>query len=119
MDELVLQDSQSVGHGIQEFPQLKSKDGIERLREEMDQYLERMQSFGDMEIDGVFQHLSAFSARATELKIQLSRTESAKATAFRNRELEPFLVECDRQFKLYSRMTTTKDLEFRISGGQT
>jgi hypothetical protein len=120
MEDLVLQ-SASTGHRVQEFTAIRpseAKGDIERLREELDQYLERMQVLGNLELDEIFLCLSAFTARATELKIQLSRSDTARATAFRNREIEPFLTECDRQFKYYSRMQTTRELDFKISGGQ-
>lgn len=120
MTDLILQDANvSAGHRVQELPELRSKDGYERIREELDHYMERMQAFGQLEPDEIYIILSSFTARATEIKVQLSRTDTARANAIRNREIEPFLIECDRQFKYYSRIQTSRELDFKISGGAT
>lgn len=120
-EDLVLRDgNSSVGHRIEEFkPSSSNLSTYEALREELDKYLERLQEFRSLELDEIFLILSSLTARATEIKIQLSRTDTSKSAGFRNKEIEPFLVECDRQFKYYSRMQTTRELDFKISGGAT
>ncbi len=118
--ELQLQDGgSSVGHRVATPPEFKGATTIDQLEDEVDHYLEKMQEFCDMQPDEVFLLLSAYTARATEIKIQLNRSDKARATSFRNRQIEPFLEECERQFKYHSRIQTTRELDFRISGGQT
>jgi hypothetical protein len=93
--------------------------GLKKIQDEIDSYMEEMQKFQQMEPSEVFLSLSAWSARATELKIQLSRTEGQKSRKLLVNEIEPFLSECERQFRYHSRFHATRDMEFRLSGGQT
>lgn len=91
---------------------------IERLRGELDGYYRAMQGFVSLEPDQVMLQLSAFSARASEIRTHLSRSDGRLSNAFRTREIEPFIDECDRQFKLHSRILSQRELDWRISAGQ-
>lgn len=93
--------------------------GVEWLREEMDGYLEQMKQFHHMPVDEVFRLLSGWTARATELRIQLNRSDNQRASSFRTKEIEPFLEECERQFKFHSRIQATHELDLKMVRGQT
>lgn len=95
-----------------------SSDWIENLRSEIDSYMEQMQTFPGLPSDEIFLMLSAWTARATELRIQLSRSDTQKARSFNSKEIDPFLDECERQFRFHSRVQSYREQEFKLSGGQ-
>ena len=94
----------------------KASDPFEKYREEINAYYLVLKNLTSMDPVEVFQHLSAFSARASELKTRLHRVDSNKANAFRTREVEPLIDEIDRQFKFHSRLLTYREIEMKISG---
>lgn len=92
-------------------------DGISGFREELDSYYQAMLLFNKMDPVEVFQTLSQFSARASEIRMGLMRVDNRKNTSFRTHEIDPFISECDRQFKLHSRIQAIKEMDARLSGG--
>lgn len=93
---------------------------VEKLRQELDTYLEQMQQFPTMMPDEIFRLLSGWTARATELRIQLNRSDNGRSNAFRTKEIDPFLEECERQFKFHSRIQASQEMEMRlVPRGQT
>lgn len=113
--ELVEQgQSESVDRVEELVPVNRNLSGVERLRAEIDGYLERMQELSDTSPEEVFRLLSGWTARGTELKIQLNRTDNQKSRSFRNGEIEPFLEECDRQFKFHSRIQASQEMDMKL-----
>jgi hypothetical protein len=100
-----------------DLPRTGSK--FEDWRAELDAFYREMRKFESFDPHSVFMRLSAFSARASEMRAQLARDDSRRALALRTKEVEPFLDECDRQFKYHSRAQAVSDMEFRLSGGAT
>lgn len=98
-------------------PVQNTKSKFDDWREELDGYYELMQEFCALDPHTVFMRLSAMSARASEMRSRLARDDSRRALTLRTREVEPFLDECDRQFKVHSRALTITELEFKMSGG--
>lgn len=94
------------------------RSNLDRLRDELDGYFATMQKFEALDPVEVMFLISAMSARVAELRSHMVRQESRSANAFRTKELEPFLEECERQFKIHSRIQSMRDMEFRMSGGQ-
>lgn len=95
---------------------------LERLRSEMDGYYEIMQDFQVSDPRDNLQALSAFTARMSYVRAQIIRgllddgaTDSAH---FRTKELDPFLSECDRQFKIWSRLITVAQFDYEVSRGE-
>lgn len=86
-------------------------------QEEFDGYWAGMRQFELMDPTEIFLRLSGFSARASELRALIGRTENRRWNAFRTKEIEPFLEEVDRQFKFHSRVAAMREFEFRLSGG--
>lgn len=124
MDEFVLTEARPPGvaqieEDIQAERVRPAQGGIEALREEFDSYMEEMREFHNMLPDEVFRLLSAWSARASELLVQLGRSDRQKFTAFKNREIMPFIEECDRQFKIHSRLQATYEMDLKMTRGQT
>lgn len=77
-----------------------------------------MRKFQVMDIAEVLLSLSAFSARAAEMRAQLVRVDNRRAAAFRTKEVEPLLEEVDRQFRIHSRLQAVRQMEWDSSKGQ-
>lgn len=84
---------------------------------ELDGYYALMREFSGADMTEILMGLAAFSARASEIRTVLVREENRRAQSFRTKELDPFLEEVDRQFKVWSRLQAVRDMEFRASGG--
>lgn len=97
-------------------PSVPSSSWQDKIEEEMDSYLEKMKSFCNMPSNEVLQLLSGFSARATELKIQLNRSEKAASKRFVEKQIDVFISECDRQFKVHSRIQAVQEFEAKMFG---
>lgn len=92
-------------------------DALLQFRVEFDGYRRQMRDFVTMEPDEVLIALSAFSARASEVRVLLWRDGSRLAQKMRTEEMDPFIDECDRQFKVHSRLQTIRELDWRMTGG--
>lgn len=92
---------------------------VELWRKEVYEYLEQLAGISQFPPDEVFTRLSAWTARLTEMKIRLSNSDLQKNRAFVNRVIEPFIEECERQFRYHSRKQSTQELEARLTGGMT
>src|SRR4051812_39893942 len=87
----------------------RHKDHIDAVRHELDGYYGEMKDFAGCEPDEIFMKLAGWSARASEIRSQLVRQEGRRAQALRTREVEPFLDEIDRQFRLHSRVQAVRE----------
>jgi len=95
----------------------KAKNGdTNALRSEMEGYYREMNTLNGLDPMDVFQKLSAFSARASEIRALCFKVDSRQAQALRTQIVDPFLEECDRQFKIHSRLQAIRELEFRLVG---
>lgn len=91
---------------------------INSLRREMDSYYQSMQNFSTGDPRENLMQLSAFSARMSAVRSHIIRNGDGKAEAnFRTKELDPFIAECDRQFKIWSRLITYSQHEFEMARG--
>ena len=90
---------------------------IEPLQQEIDGYYEIMKQFNQYEPAEIFLYIAAWSARASEIRSKIVRVESRRAQAFRTRELDPFLDELDRQFRIHSRVVTIRQHEWDMQKG--
>jgi hypothetical protein len=66
----------------------------------------------------VMQTISSVSARLCEIRAYLYQVDSRRSQALRIREVDPLIEECDRQFKIHSRIQSIKEVEYKLSGGQ-
>ena len=115
VDALVLQEAPSRGvYGTVHY--VDRGDDVEMIQEELDRYLEDMQGLNALEPDEVFRRLSAWTARASEIRIQASRTDSAASRRLRSEEIDPFIKECDRQFSYHSRIEAVRHTDVRLAG---
>lgn len=94
------------------------RDWIWNMQAELDAYYAVMQQLNLMDPPEVMQKLSSFSARASEMRSQLVRVDARRSNTFRTREVDPFLEECDRQFKIHSRLQSFREFDWKMSTGQ-
>lgn len=93
-------------------------DPLEGWRRELDDALKVMIKFSKMNHTDIFISLSGFTARASYIRNIVARVpENRRMAAFRTKELEPFIEECDRQFKYWSRALSVQALDWEISKG--
>jgi len=92
-------------------------DSIAAWRKELDEFFRIMKSFSRETADTIFMSLAAFSARASEIRGLLIRSDNRQYTAFRTKEIDPFIEEVDRQFKLWSRQLSFMQMEWEASKG--
>ncbi len=91
---------------------------LDALRLEINEYYEAMRSFENLDPIDILSRLSAFTSRASQVRFNLIKAESKQIQNFRTKELDPFIGECDRQFKVWSRLLSAYQLEWETSKGQ-
>lgn len=87
-------------------------------KKEISQAYQVMKKLVDMDPSDIFRHLSQFSARASEIRSLIGPQESKREYAFRTRIIDPFIEECDRQFKIHSRRMAIFEMDARLAGGR-
>jgi hypothetical protein len=92
---------------------------VAAVREEVDGYLVTLRTLNSHPPDEVFALLSGISARLVELRVISHRSESRRLTALRSHEIDPLLEQCDRAFRLHSRIQATRQMEWDAMRGQT
>ncbi len=92
-------------------------DTLAGWKKEIAGYYETMYEFVNMDSLTVFQNLSQFSARASEMRSRIPANAARDVNNFRIKIIDPFIEECDRQFKLHSRIQAIMEMEARMSGG--
>ena len=91
---------------------------ISELRKELDSYFEIMKNFQTGDPRENLMHLSSFTARMSEARGVIIRNPGGKAEQdFRTKEIDPFISECDRQFKIWSRLITYAQFDWETSRG--
>lgn len=93
------------------------RDRLAAWRREIGIYYGTMKTLSDMEPTEAFISLSQWSARASEIRMQLGTTETKREATFRIRVIDPFIEECDRQFKIHSRIQAIREMDARLAGG--
>lgn len=91
---------------------------IGRWRTEILGYYQTMKEFNNMDPSDVFRSLSQFTARASEMRATISEHETKQQSSFRIKVIDPFIEECDRQFKVHSRTLSNEEMIARLSGGR-
>jgi hypothetical protein len=86
---------------------------------EIDGYFEVMQKFSLMESDEIFTCLSSWTARVSHMRSMINRSESKLEQSFRTKQVDPFLSECDRQFKIWSRVFSVQSMDWDMQRKMT
>lgn len=105
----------SMSSNLSETP-LRVPDNIRKFREELDSYYQEMKTFDPYDLADIFLKLASWSARVSEIRGLLYRMDNRVNTAFRTREIDPFLNEVDRQFRTYSRIEAIRQAEYKMMG---
>lgn len=94
------------------------EEQIQKYRKELISFLKDCYDFQNRDdIGEILKDLSAFSARASLIRSLIIRSNHPKFNRFRIDELDPFLVEVDRQFKIWSRVSSVEQFEWdKIKG---
>lgn len=95
----------------------RSTDVLVAYRRELDAYWVNMRGFASMEPDQVLIALSAYTARVGEMRKNCWRDGGRLASKLRTEEIDPFIEECDRQFKFHSRLQSTRELDWQMTRG--
>lgn len=83
-------------------------------RKEIDEFYEDLMNLNDLQPDQVFERISAYSARVSYIRSQISRSETKSWANFRIKEVDHFLRECEFQFKVHSRLLSVKNFELDV-----
>jgi hypothetical protein len=102
-----------------EKPVRTRSNSLEAWRTEIASYYLEMEGFSECDIADIFMKLAGMTARVSGIRSQIVQVENRTLTAFRTREIDPFIAEAERQFKVWSRLQSVKEMDFRISGGAT
>lgn len=97
-------------------PDLSARQKLAAWRGEVDLYHEKICAFDEVEPDEIFIILAGVTARASEIRKELTRMPRRDANAFRINEIDPLISECDRQFKLWSRLVAVRGIDARLAG---
>lgn len=87
------------------------------FRVELDEYRQAVANFPNAEPSDILVTLSGVSGRLAEIRADLWRSNTQRATALRTREVDPLRDELDFQFRITSRRIALLEWEFKISGG--
>ena len=89
------------------------------IERELDHIAADIRSFPEMMPDQVMRYCSAFSARLTELAVLLHRVEShdRQYTRIRTQQVERFIGELDRQFRVASRLVEVQRQDLDLMRG--
>lgn len=89
------------------------------IEKELDAIVASIRSFADQMPDQVMRACAAYSARLTELCVLLHRVETVdrQYTRIRTQQVERFLAEIDRQFKIASRLVEVQRQDLDLLRG--
>lgn len=85
---------------------------------EINIYVASMVTWHSQEPDEVLLACSAYSARLSEMRVHLQRRNSAFCKQLLSREVDPLLSQIEFQFRVHSRLLSSRELDLKMSGGQ-
>lgn len=103
----------------QDGAEASGNDWLPKLRKEIDSYYGEMKGFPNEFPDDIFLKLSSWTARMSEIRGKLTRSSRPAANRMRIDEVDPFINECDRQFKFHSRRQAVQEMDFKLIGKTT
>jgi len=98
-------------------PKQNTDEKIEEWRTEIIELLVEMAKWSSSADDPLYimKRLSACTARASWMRNKLVRSGARNAKAFLSGEIDPFITECDRQFRTWSRVGALLRDEFEMT----
>lgn len=94
-----------------------SKLTLEAVQSELTNFYQELVDLKTRTPREILETLSTMTARSLQIRAQIMRAEDKALTNFRTKELDPFVEECDRQFKIWSRILTSDKLDWDMSRG--
>ena len=93
---------------------------IDSVREEIDDAFADMKTFIQNEPDQAMRIASGHSARLSELRVKIMRVEDfhREWRSVREREIEPCIVELERQWRNASRLQSCRELDWKMESGE-
>lgn len=90
------------------------------IQDELDGIATAVRAFYIKQPDQIMRECAAYAARLTELCVLLHRVESLdrQYTRVRTQQVEKWLAELDRQFKVASRLVEVQRQDIALLGGQ-
>lgn len=85
---------------------------------EITAYVRAMTNWHNEEPDTVLLACSAYAARLSEMRVHLQRRNSAFCKQLLNREVDPLLHQIEFQFRVHSRLLSSRELDLKMAGGQ-
>lgn len=98
-------------------PNDQQRAQVAEWRAEIDAFYDTMQEFGRQDVGEILMNLSSFSARMSQIRTQIVRSENKLTNNFRTKEIDPFIQECDRQYKIWSRQQAIRQFDFDLTKG--
>ncbi len=91
------------------------------IEAELDFVLDHIRQFWQLQPDEVMQQCAAFTARLTELEVLLHRVESRdrQYKQIRTLQVQKMIDECERQFKIASRLVEVRRQDIETLRGMT
>lgn len=86
--------------------------------QEITEYVAQMTAWHSMEPDEVLLACSAYGARLSEMRVYLQRKGSQYCKQLLSREVDPLLGQIEFQFRVHSRLLSSRELDLKMSGGQ-
>lgn len=95
---------------------MTSEEVLQKWRPELVKYLKEMYDFKDNpDTTEILKKLSGFSARASLMRNVVIKSPLDEIVRFRLDEIDPFIQEVDRQFKIYSRIISSNQFELDLT----
>ncbi len=93
----------------------------QQIQDELDDIAAAVRAFHTQQPDQVMKQVAAYGARLTELCVLLHRVESLdrQYTRVRTQQVERWLAELDRQFKVASRLVEVQRQDLALLGGMS
>jgi len=88
---------------------------LQEYRDELDEFYVIMVDFKSMDVSEVLEMLASMTSRASQMRLNMNRKESSVNNQFRIKEIDPFISECDRQFKVWSRLLSVHMMDWEMS----
>lgn len=91
---------------------------VSTSREEINTYFKEIAKFKDSkDLEDILVKIASYSARASFMAAQASKSNSPVVSKFLDTELDGFLNEVQFQFKVWSRIQSVMQYEFELSKG--
>jgi hypothetical protein len=93
---------------------------IDTVRKEIDDAFDDMKTFYQLEPDEIMRMCGGHSARLSEIRVRIQRTEdwNREWRAVRMNEIEPALDELERQYTIASRLHSVRELDYKMETGE-